>query len=56
MMARAHKHDQVVQRIGPGLERSVCSECGHVSIRPVPRTVAKSGHESPLPRLFTEHG
>lgn len=54
-MTRVHVHDPIIQRIGPGLERSVCSECGHVSIRSVLRPATGSGREEPL-RLFAGRG
>lgn len=37
-MRRDHVHRLLVQNIGSGLERSICTDCGYVGIRALPRT------------------
>ncbi len=47
-----HEHDFTVQNIGVGLERSVCSRCGSVSIQPVPSAMSEQEREQLIRRAF----
>ena len=46
------EHDFTVQNIGVGLERSVCSRCGSVSIQPVPSAMSEQEREQLIRRAF----